>query len=92
LNDRAPFPHGTVPQAEIDRVLIGHPQLSRQFLEVVQRRGIEVNGDLALELRRQLRTEEDSKGGYSGVCRGAFTCNDDYTGLIEPPLHVRKRR
>src|ERR1017187_7712967 len=49
LNDRTPFLHGAVPQEQIDEVLIWHPQLGRHFLEVVHRRSIEANGDLALE-------------------------------------------
>jgi hypothetical protein len=49
LNDRASFLQGAVPQEQIDEVLIWHPQLGRYFLEVVDRRGIQANGDLALE-------------------------------------------
>src|ERR1035437_120967 len=49
LNDRAPFLHGAVPQKQIDEVLIWHPQLDRHLLEVVHRRSIEANRDLALE-------------------------------------------
>jgi hypothetical protein len=50
LNDRPPFLHGAVSQEQIDEVLIGHSQLCRHLLEVVHRRNIKANGDLALEL------------------------------------------
>src|ERR1017187_1966077 len=50
LNDRTSFPHGAIPQEQIDEVLIGHPKFGGQFLEVVYRRNIQPNGDLALEL------------------------------------------
>src|ERR1035441_5165011 len=50
LNDGAPFLHGAVSQEQIDQVLIGHSQLCRHSLEVVHRRNIKADGDLALEL------------------------------------------
>jgi hypothetical protein len=48
LNGGAPFLHGAVSQEQVDEVLIRHPQLGRHVLEVVDRRGVEANGDLTL--------------------------------------------
>jgi hypothetical protein len=50
LNSGAPFLHGTVSQEQVNEVLIRHPQLGSLVLEVVDRHGVEANGDLTLEL------------------------------------------
>ena len=49
LDRRAPFVYGTVPQEQVDEVLIRHPSLGRHILEVIDRRGIEADGYLAFE-------------------------------------------
>src|ERR1039458_9079804 len=49
-HDRAPLLNGAVSQKQIDQVLIRHPEICRHSLEVVHRRNIKANGDLALEL------------------------------------------
>jgi Protein of unknown function (DUF433) len=48
-NHGVSFLHGAVPQEQVNEVLVGHAQFARQVLEVVDRRGVEADGDLAPE-------------------------------------------
>jgi hypothetical protein len=50
LNGWAPFVYSTVPQEQVDEILIRHPQFGSHILEVIDRRGIKANGYLPLEL------------------------------------------
>src|ERR1035441_8585614 len=65
LNDRAPFLDGAVSQKQIDEVLIRHPQLSNHSLEVIHRRDIEANSDLALERSEERRVGKECRSRWS---------------------------
>jgi CRP-like cAMP-binding protein len=50
LNRRTKLLHCAIAQKQIHQVLIRHPQFRRHLLEVIHRRRIQANGDLALQL------------------------------------------